>query len=133
MFEAAWSANTGALNGGVVPVVQYEGLPIADTSFPPRNAQWARITIQHASAESSGFGDGAYRVEKVGTLTVQVFASLELDDPVLRCGQLSEVVRVAFEAQHTASDVRFRRVRIEEGGVDSAWYRADVLAEFVYN
>lgn len=132
IFDDAWEAGAGAVNGGVVPAVKYEGLP-QPKAFPPRDAQWGRMRIRHTLAEQSAMSDTVARFEKIGTVTIQIFASLELDEPANRAADLAQIAKGAFEGKKTPSQVWFRNVTVNEIGVDDAWYNINVLADFEYD
>ncbi len=131
-FKTQWDAYTPAVvPGGVVPVVYYEGIGKPDRPDP--TLAWAQTTIRHASGSQATLSDsaGKRRFEKIGLVTVQVFAPLT--SGVAFGGELAKVAKAAFEGRSTASGVWFRNVRIVEVGLDGPWYQWNVVGEFRYD
>jgi len=135
LLNVAWLANTPAINGGVAPTIQWEGVAIDDADFPPRDGAWAKVFIRHQTGNQSTLskGSGSTRFEKGGTLTVQVFAPLGEGEGLMKSQQLAEVGKNAFEGQATSRQVWFRDVRIEEIGVDGPWFQMNVVLTFEYD
>jgi hypothetical protein len=133
-FKVAWDANAGAVNGGVVPTVHWEGVPTAG-DFPPKDAAWARMIIRHNAATQAALSSSAdrRRFRKFGILTISIFTPLQGGQGLGLAEELGKVARAAFEGKSTASGVWFRDARINEIGPDGPWFQVNVLAEFEYD
>jgi hypothetical protein len=132
-FKTAWDANSGAVNGGAVPSLHYEGLKFD----PPKDAAWARITIRHSTAgQATLAGDpsfGRRRFEKFGVVTVQIFQPLSSGGGLVLAENLAQVAKAAFEGKATTGQVWFQNVAINEVGVDGPWFQMNVVASFRYD
>lgn len=133
-FKAAWDANAPAVNGGVVPVVEYQNVQPAKSALADGNKAWTRVTVKHASGEQRSLGAVGNRIfTRHGVVTVQVFVPAGKQGLVL-ADRLGKVAADAFEGEETsAGNVWFRNVAYREVGVDNGWFQVNALAEFEYD
>jgi len=122
VFKAAWDT-TGGLPAA------YDDLP---ASKPDGQSPWARVSIVHATGGQASLSNefGVRRWDRTGVLSVQVFAPT--GDGIKTCYTLATLVANAFESSQ-GSDVWFRNVRLNEAGVDGAFYQINMLADFSYD
>jgi hypothetical protein len=120
VFKQAWDT-TGLF-------AAYDDLP---ASKPSGQSAWARASITHATGGQGSLSNesGVRRWDRTGVLSVQVFAPV--GDGIKTCYALATLVSSAFESSQ-GSDVWFRNVRLNEAGVDGAFYQINVLADFSY-
>ena len=102
------------------------------TGKPPNNdTAWARVILRHANGgQSSLAGEvGTRRFTDSGILMIQIFTlTAQGMDQALG---LADIVQNAYEDART--DVWFRDVRKQEGGVDGIFNLVNVFAEFNYD
>ena len=131
-FNTVWLASAGAVNGGVVPSVHWEGSPFS----PPKDAAWARFSIRHGLSEQATLagadGTGTRRFEKFGIVQVQIFTPLTTRNLIL-AEELADVAKSAFEGISTANGIWFQGTRILEVGADDSWFQTNVIANFRYD
>lgn len=131
-FNTVWQANAGAVNGGTVPGVHWEG-----SKFDrPTDTAWARFVIRHTLGEQatlSGDTNGLRRYEKFGFVSVQIFAPISSGGGLSLADDLADVAKSAFEGKSTDNGIWFQNVRINEVGVDDAWVQVNVIADFRYD
>lgn len=132
-FKAQWDADTPALNGGVVPLVFWEG--VGTLVDKPHADPWAAVTVRHGPSAQGALANhqGVRRWDRFGVVTVQIFAPLERGGGLALGESLSKVARRAFEGKETASHVWFRGATINEVGVDGPWFQFNAVADFVYD
>lgn len=120
VFKAAWDATTF--------FAAYDDIP---ATKPDGQSPWARVSITHATGGQGSLANhaGVRRWDRTGVLVVQVFAPI--GDGIKTCYSLATLVSNAFEGSQ-GSDVWFRNVRLNEVGVDGAFYQINVLADFSY-
>ncbi len=133
-FQTAWDAGAGAVNGGVVPPVSYEGRAFTT----PQAAAWARIRIRHTLSEQTTLAGGLGapskpRFTKTGIVTVSIFQPTEAGGDTLLAEELAKIAVAAFQGKATPLQVWFRNVVPVEVGVDGAWFQYNVLASFEYD
>lgn len=134
LFHAGWTAGTPAVNGGSVPEVRWQGVPVDNDVPPPADSPWARIQIRHGEAAQSSFTPTAKkRYTRTGVVTVQIFSPLSQGGGLLLGEKLAIIARDCFEGENTASGIWFRNARIAEIGPDSTWFQFNVTVEFEYD
>lgn len=132
LFKTAWDAGTPAVNGGLVPVVFWEG--VDPGTPPPVDAPWARVTCLHSTARQTTFGGtGSRRFRRFGIVTAQIFSPLSLGSGLTLAEKLAIIARGAYEGKSTPSGIWFLNTRIREIGVDSSWFQMNVMSEFQYD
>ena len=130
-FKAYWDANAGAVNGAVVPPVDYSN--VKDLAFPSPSAAWARVSvlpIGEAIRSLGGVGGRVYYTE--GVCTVQIYVPLGIAGLKLAY-DLREVAVSAFRGQAAGTDdeLVFRDIMtIEAGEHIPSWYEMRVKAFF---
>lgn len=133
IFKAAWDANAGAVNGGVVPPIKREGISFT----PPPGAAWAWLLIRHTGGTQATFsnssGTGRRRFRKSGTISVRIYAPSSTSLDTTLAEDLAMVAEAAFEGKATPSDVWFRDVVPTEIGVNDPWIQFNVTASFEYD
>ena len=130
-FKARWDADTPAVNGGAVPLVEYDGVGTAGVQ--PHDSAWARVTVRHTAASQGSLASaaGARVWDRLGIIVVQVFTPLSAGRGLLLADALATVAKNAFEGVD-ASGVWFRNVRVNEIGSSGPWYQTNVTADFEY-
>lgn len=130
-FKAEWDANAPAVNGGVIPEVEWP-LIRYDEAKDPRDGAWARIVVRHTSGDQRSLGEtGGRKFERAGLVSVQVFTPVAQRGSTL--GQrLGKVALDAFEGRDIAG-VFFRRAALREAGPQANWDQVNVTAEFTYD
>jgi len=133
-FYTAWQALAPAQNGGVEPVVRWQGEDSGDK--PDSTQPWARVTILHATSGQDTLGPaGAGRsFERTGTVIINVFAPLSRGQGLTQAEALAIIAQNAFEGQTAGAGdcIWFRNVTINEIGPDGAWFQINVTADFLY-
>lgn len=103
-------------------------------AFPPKAANWARVSI---SDEGQGrppplVGEvGSRRYTTDGILIVELYALS--GDGRSAVQSLGETVLTAFRGQRTAGGVWFRRERVNPVGPDGVWWHENAIIEFQYD
>ena len=132
LFYAAWTANAPALNGGVAPRVEWQGVDAL--SPPPADQPFARVYVRHAASRQVTFGPaGQRRFERVGLVTVQTLAPLGNRSGLSLAESLGIIARNAYEGVGTASGIWFRKVTLQEMGPAGPHYMFSLTAEFEYH
>lgn len=131
LFNAAWTANAGAVNGGTVPQVAWPGV---NAEVPDPEAAHVRVFLRHVDGRQVTFGQvGQRRFNRKGLVTIQVFTPNAKRTGLSLAENLATIARDAYEGIGTASGIWFRNVRIQEVGPDNGLYQMNVVAEFEYD
>lgn len=131
LFNTAWIALAPAVNGGLVPEIDWPGVDTGD--YPPITKPRARIFIRHNGGGQRTFGEtGNRRFQRTGFVTVQVFTPVTNRDGLTLLENLATIARDAYEGVGTASGIWFRNVRIQEAPTADGANQANVIAEFEY-
>ncbi len=133
-FADAWAANAAAAIGAAVaPEVRYEG--VIQTSLPPNEAAWARVSMVTATGNQVAFGDntGARRYREVGIVTVQIFTPLSAQSDLRDAAALAQVAVAAFRGVETPGGVEFLNVTPTRVGPSEAWFQYNITADFNYD
>ena len=136
-FRDAWFANAPAVNGGVVPPIAYDNMPIDRLEVEA----WARITIRHSGGNQRTFiGDeNKAWFEKRGLVVVSIFTPVEDMRDTTLAEALAKVAQAAFEFKETPNQIEFEGVFSAEVGQSDdedagmAWYQINVQASFKYD
>jgi hypothetical protein len=132
LFLADWRALAPALNGGVVPPIEWKG--VDSGTPPPADAPWARVTVRHTSSPRQTLAKrGEGRVTRLGLVFIQIFAPIANGQGLLLAQQLAIIARNAYERKGTASGIWFRRARVQEVGADGTWEQINVSLDFQYD
>lgn len=109
------------------------GDPPKDPDTAGNPPPWIKVEVRHvAGGQSALAGDaGQIKTTRVGVTTVKLYEGY--GSGILFSDKLARVIEKAFSGKTTPGGVWFRRVRTVEYGVDGAWFRTDVLAEFQYD
>jgi hypothetical protein len=93
---------------------------------------WVRITVRHNTGRQGALGTtgGKRCFDREGVVFVEIFSpfgtGLSIGD------DLYKVAADALEGRETTSGIWFRNVRLNEVGQDGAWFKSNVLADFIY-
>lgn len=133
LFWVAWQANAPALNNSAVPKVFWDGEIELDNR--PMDAPWASVVVRHQDAPQSSLSGetGKKRYTRFGTVFVQVFVPLTLDQRLSLAQSLAIIVEDSYKGKSTTSGVWFRNVRTNEVGPTEAWYQTNIMANFEYD
>lgn len=130
-FYSYWKDNTPAVNGGVVPDVEWPNDENLGTPLNQGNVPWARVTVKHLSRSLRSIGSKLY--QQNGQIMVQVFAPGGKQGLAV-ASALGKVALDAFEGKHDGSgELWFRDATYREVGQDGPWYQANVTAGFTYD
>ncbi len=125
-FRDAWLADA---TSNLLPVLY----PDTDAE-PPTEGAWARVSIKHGPSRQATLSgeSGQKRFRHTGFITVELYTPR--GDGLVLNGQLSIIVKHAFEGVATSpGQVIFYRVRVNEVGPDGQWFHTNVLADFEYD
>lgn len=122
----------------------YQGQPVimrwtgaGRPELPPTDLPWARTTITNTSGDQRSLGGiGSRRFERLGLVQVQIFAPLNDSSRLSLSETYSTLVRDSLEGRATPNGVWFRRVYVQDVGVDQdsgAWWQTNVVASFTYD
>lgn len=129
-FNAYWVANSAAVNGGKVPVVEWDNLEKLDPK--PVGAAWARCTVQHQLGVQRTLGEtGTRRFGRAGLVTVQLFVPVAVG--LTLADRLSKIAADAFEGKSTVDGVWFRNTSVREVGPDASWLQTNIVSAFEYD
>ncbi len=116
-FRTAW--------GGTTPIA-WDNVPFDSES----RTEFARLSLQHISGELVELAGSMFRRQAV--LFVQVFTAANAGKS--RALQLGEQAMAIFEARPgPVSGVRFRRVGLQDVGLDGRFYQVNVSAAVEYD
>lgn len=99
-------------------------------------ANWARVTVLHASArQTSAGGTGTRRFERRGNVFVQLFTDVELGRRA--ASRLADVARTVFEAQRVSvagddEPIVLYAGQTREVETEGRWVRTTVSFPFTY-
>lgn len=132
VFKARWDADTAAI-AGYVPEVFFDGVPKG--SRPDPEKAWAEVVLRHVQGQQASLSQdtGRRRFERIGIVTVAVFAPLIVAGGLGMGENLAKVAKAAFEGKSTISGVWFRSTRIAEVGASGPWAQWNVISEFRYD
>jgi hypothetical protein len=110
--------------------VQWPNMANFDT---PSSGAWLRVTLRHQTGGQVSLSDavGAKRWQRIGTLWMQVFT--DRGDGGVANYALCEQLMRAYEGTATEGGVWFRNTRLNEIGVDGAFWLNNVLTQFQYD
>jgi len=132
LFNDYWKAQTPAVNGGVVPRIEWQGVDPMDPAPPAE--PFARYFLKHVAGKQTTFGPtGQRRFNRPGLITVQVFAPLSKGQGLSLAEKLGIIARDSYEGRGTASGIWFRNARIQEIGPSKAHYQFNMIVEFRYD
>jgi hypothetical protein len=133
-FLTTWEAQTPALNGGVMPPIEWPDEPSPEVPLSKGKTPWCRIGARHQERYTTTIGyqlPGQGRVKAYGVVKVNIFVPAGKRGLAF-AARLGKVAVAAFEGQR-AGDIWFTDVVPQEVGVDGAWYQFDVKATFHYD
>lgn len=118
---------------GYKPFVVYQGLESAEKS--PTDKVWMRVsqqTVLESQATISG-NDLKRRYTSDGLLFVQLFIPKQAPELYDLALKVAEVVKRQFRGKQTENCIWFRNARIQELPPEAAWFRINVVAEYLYD
>ena len=133
-FNADWTAFASAVNGGLVPHVDWQGDDDGakrDTSKP-----WARMSIFHGLSFQQTAGPVGGRIfQRNGNVLINIFAPLSNGQGLTQAEALATIAGNAFEGKTAGPGgcIWFRNVSIQEIGPDGAWFQFNINADFLYD
>ena len=132
-FNAYWTANSAAVNGGKVPEMKWDNLDGDAKPVTPSNAPYGRAVVRHAvSPGQQTLGEPGNRLfGRVGVVLVQLFVPLA--SGLTLADRLSKIAADAFEGKSTVERVLFRNVSVIEAGAEKGWFQYNVSAAFEYD
>lgn len=132
LFLVDWRAFAPALNGGVMPRIEWQGVDSGEP--PPADAPWARVTVRHSNSPRQTLAKrGERRVTRLGVVIVQVFTPVSDGKGLLLAQQLAIIARKAYDGKGTDSGIWFRNARVREVGADGTWEQINVALDFQYD
>lgn len=134
LFKTAFDAGAGAIVGGPVPYVQYEG--ITPSKPAPNNKIWARLFVRNVNESQATLGSpdgpGKHEYESVGFLTVQLFLPKDDNGAIVRGRRLAQLVRNAYRSVSANGEVWFRDATIRERPPEERWYVIDISVTYEF-
>ena len=111
--------------------IRWEDIP--QRQAPVADAPWARITVRHATGRQTTLGNrrAGRRFERRGTLWVEIYTPS--GQGLSTADDLYMVALNALEGRETPSGIWFSNVRLTESGLDGAWFKGIVRADFLYD
>lgn len=133
--------NNAVVNGaaaivGTVPEIRWDG--VEETSAPPMNEYWLRVSSEEIDAAQSTMNSGIAPGEKqlytaTGLLFVQLFCPKSSPQAKEFGEQLAELVRNAFRGVETPGGVWFRNPRATPIPSQGNALRFNVVVEYEYD
>ncbi len=126
----AWQGNVASCD---VPIL----FPDVNQEVPKdahESPHWTRFSMRHSEGAAATLpsGTGVKRYRHMGTVTLQIFT--KRGDGQRTADILAQIAKLAYQgAVTTPGGVIFRRARINEVGVDGAWFQTNVLTDFEYD
>jgi hypothetical protein len=136
-FKTRWDADSGALNGSVVPTIVYEATE-PDLKPHPRDSAlpWARIVVRHNDAIKVTLNceNGTARYRRTGLAWVQVFVPSDGAEAWTKAQRLAIVAQKAYEGQRAAGGaVVFTKAAILDRPKDGPWFTFDIKVNFYWD
>lgn len=135
LVDAAWNAQAGAIVGGSVPEMRYQG--VEKSTAPDNGAYWARSSTQSVTTVQKGFRQNTSNSPVIFTTNalvfIQIFAPMKVAGSWAIGELLGKLGQCMFMASDTQTGVWFRNPRVLEINNDGTWYRWNVVSNFQFD